>query len=156
MNKAFVRDPDPRDPTCPEPQGCGSVGVPVEALTLEAQLPETVRRALQTQAYYCPSPGCQVAYFDAWGAIVALAEVVQPAYPKPAAAPLCNCLGIRADDIIADAKRGDRDRIRRLVAEADRDTHACARRMPSGRPCVTEARKLFMAHFRPTDAGAGR
>lgn len=148
MNKAFVRDPEPRDPSCPEPRGCGATGLPVEEVTLGAQLSQDARRALQAQAFYCPNPACGIAYFDAWGGTVTLDRVEQPAYPKPVSSPLCNCLGIRADEIIEDAERGSRDRIRRLLTESQSGTLPCAKRMPSGRPCVTEARKLFMAHFR--------
>lgn len=149
MNKAFVRDPEPRDPSCPEPQGCGAVGVPVEEVTLSAQLSAETRQTLQTQAFYCPNAACGIAYFDAWGGMVALDQVAEPAYPKPASAPLCNCLGVAASEIMEDAKLGSRDRIRRLVAEAERSTCACAKRMPSGISCVTEARRLFMTHFKP-------
>lgn len=149
MNKAFVRDPEPQDPCCPEQTGCGAVGVPVEQETLDAQLSKDARQTLQGQAFYCPNPVCEVAYFDAWGGTVPLDRVARPTYPKPDSALLCHCLGIRADEIIEEAKRGCRDRIRQLVAEAESGTHPCAKQMPSGRPCVTEARRLFMAYFRP-------
>ena len=149
MNKAFVRDPEPPDPCCPERGGCGAVGVPVEAETLRAQLPEGALGGLRGPAYYCPNPGCEVAYFDALGATVALDLLLKPAYPKPLSAPLCNCLGVSAEEIVEEAQRGCRDRIRELVAEAGSGAHRCACRMPSGRPCVTEARRLFMANFTP-------
>ena len=148
MNKAFVRDPEPQDPCCPERKGCGSVGVPVEAATLRAQLSEEALRELQGDAFYCPNPACDVAYFDAWGATVALEHLAKPAYPKPPSAPLCHCLGVTAEEIVDEAQRGCRDRIRRLVAEAESGAQHCARRMPSGRPCTTEARRLFMANFK--------
>ena len=149
MNKAFVRDPEPQDPTCPEPKGCGTAGIPVDKETLVAQLSDATSQALHGQAYYCPSPGCHVAYFDAIGGIVALDEIARPAHPKPDGAPLCHCLGVHADEIIEEAKRGCRDRIRRIVAEAEQNASRCAKKMPSGRPCATEARRLFMAHFKP-------
>lgn len=147
MNKAFVRDPDPPDPCCPERDGCGAVGIPVEVETLRAQLPEDAQGVLQGSAFYCPNPACDVAYFDALGATVPLDHLASPAWPKPSTAPLCNCLGVSAEEIVEEAQRGARDRIRRLVAEADQGAHRCARCMPSGRPCVTEARRLFMANF---------
>ena len=149
MNKAFVRDPEPRDPSCPESKGCGSLGIPVTEETLRAQLPQGAARRLEGSAFYCPNPGCDVGYFDAWGATVALDLLARPAYPKPRTAPLCNCLGISADEIVEEAKRGCRDRIRELVTAADSDSAPCARQTPSGRPCVTEARRLFLAHFQP-------
>ncbi len=149
MNKAFVRDPEPQDPCCPEPTGCGGVGIPVGDETLRAQLGEEALRTLRSPAYYCPHPGCEIGYFDAWGATVALDLLTQPAYPKPSSAPLCHCLGVSAEAIVEEAKGGRRDLIRRLVAEAETGAHACACRMPSGRPCVTEARRLFLANFQP-------
>ena len=149
MNKAFVCDPEPRDPHCPEPGGCGSPGIPVTEETLRAQLPETAPRQLEGTAYYCPNPGCDVAYFDAWGTTLGLGLLARPAYPKPPTAPLCNCFGISAEEIIEEAERGCRDRIRELVAAGECASAACARRTPSGRSCVTEARRLFMAHFHP-------
>jgi len=149
MNKAFVRDPEPLDPSCPELGGCGSVGVPVVNETLRAQLPRDAVEGLQGAAYYCPNPNCEVAYFDALGATVALDLLAIPAYPKPASAPLCNCIGVTADEVIEEAQRGCRDLIRQLVAEAESDGCRCARRMPSGHSCATEARRLFMANFKP-------
>lgn len=149
MNKAFVRDPEPRDPACPERGGCGAVGLPVVAETVRAQIPDEARQGLQGEVYYCPNPACDVAYFDALGGTVALDLVAHPAWPKPSSAPLCNCLGVTAEAIEEEAQRGCRDAIRRLVAHAESDVCRCATRMPSGRSCETEARKLFMASFRP-------
>ena len=148
VNKAFVRDPEPGEPTCPEPKGCGGVGVPVYAETLRAQLSAEARRSFRGEAYYCPNPTCAVAYFDAGGNTATLDQVNRPAYPKPASAPLCNCLGVTADQIVEEAKRGDRDRIRQLVSEAENHARRCATRMPSGLPCATEARRLFMTYLR--------
>ena len=150
MNKAFVRDPEPRDPACPERGGCGAVGLPVVAETLEVQLPEDARRELQGEAYYCPNPSCDVAYFDALGATVPLDRVAHPAYPKPETAPLCRCLDVTADEVVAEAQLGRRDLIRRIVAHAESGGCRGTTRMPAGRSCATEARRLFMASFRPS------
>ena len=149
MNKAFTRDPEPRDPCCPEPEGCGSLGTPVDRETLRAQLTEAAAEKLQGGAYYCPNPACEIAYYDAWGATVSVSALACPAWPKPPSAPLCACLGITAADIIEDARRGDRDRIRAVVDASQSDPARCAGRMPSGRSCATEARRLFLAHFKP-------
>lgn len=123
------------------------MGISVWEEALGAQLSADVRSSLGPEVYYCPSPSCDVAYFDTTGNTLPLSVVARPAYPKPASAPLCRCLGVTAEAIIEEAKRGDRGLIRRLVAQAESDTRSCARRMPSGLPCATEARRLFMAFF---------
>lgn len=147
VNKAFVRDPEPQDPRCPEPTGCGAAGVAVEAETLETQLAARARGTLSDPIFYCPNPRCAVGYYDALGGVVSRDEIRHPAYPKPASAPLCRCLGITAETVIEEAKRGDREGIRRIVAQAEQGAHRCRKAMPSGRPCATEARRLFLAHF---------
>lgn len=149
MNKAFVRDPEPQDPCCPELNGCGATGILVPEETVRAQLSEEARGVLQGPAYYCPTPSCDVAYFDALGATVGVDHLAIPASPKSDDAPLCNCIGVTAEEIVEEAQRGCRDLIRQIVAEAERDGCRCARRMPSGQPCATEARRLFLANFKP-------
>src|SRR5688572_3151119 len=118
MNKAFTRDPEPEEPRCPPPAGCGGPGMPVGRKTLLAQLPESLARAFSESAYYCPNPRCNVAYFDAWGAQAPASVLRRTSYPKTPAAPLCSCFGITAEQIRDEAKAGRKDLIRDLVARA--------------------------------------
>jgi hypothetical protein len=62
MNKAFVREPDTTDVLCPR---CGAAGVPVVRAAFETHVPPDARRALAASTYFCSTPTCQVAYFDA-------------------------------------------------------------------------------------------
>jgi hypothetical protein len=67
MNKAFVREADLTDVLCPQ---CGAAGLGVMRMTFEAHVPEEARRPLAASAYFCPTPNCPVAYFDAFEATV--------------------------------------------------------------------------------------
>jgi phosphoadenosine phosphosulfate reductase len=64
MNKAFVREVDPPDPSCPEPRGCGATGSNVPLSALRAQLSTEDAARFPQGAYYCATPTCPVAFFD--------------------------------------------------------------------------------------------
>ncbi|NQU20334.1 MAG: hypothetical protein HQ567_03560, partial [Candidatus Nealsonbacteria bacterium] len=61
MNKAFVREPDQTADYCPR---CGSKGEQVGIDTLKSYLSDEQRRMIAEPANFCPSPRCDVAYFD--------------------------------------------------------------------------------------------
>ena len=63
MNKAFVREPDQTADYCPR---CGSKGQQVSRETVRAYLPEGQTATVADPANFCPSPQCDVAYFDAF------------------------------------------------------------------------------------------
>ena len=147
MSKAFTRDPEPEEPRCPPPAGCGASGMPVGKKTLLAQLPESLARAFSESAYYCPNPRCNVAYFDAWGTQAPANAIRRTSYPKTPTAPLCSCFGITAEQIREEAKAGRKDLIRDLVARAASDEARCETEAPSGISCVVEARRIFLKHF---------
>ena len=150
MSKAFTRESEPEGPRCPVPAGCGGIGVPVSRKTLLSQLPETVARSFAESAYYCPSPSCPVAYFDAWGARAPASILLRPAYPKSPAAPLCSCFGITAEAIREEAEAGCKNLIRELVARAESKEAQCEIKAPCGSSCLVEARRVFLKHFAPS------
>jgi len=149
MNKAFTREPEPVEPRCPPPAGCGSIGMPVGRKTLLAQLPEELARAFSESVYYCQNPRCPVAYFDAWGTQAPASVLRLPSYPKSPTAPLCSCFGITAEAIRDEAEAGRKDLVRELVSRAGSDEARCETEAPCGTSCVVEARKVFMKHFTP-------
>ncbi|MCU0979063.1 MAG: hypothetical protein MUF25_07825 [Pirellulaceae bacterium] len=96
MNKAFLREPERTADYCPR---CGSQGEPVGRETLQEFLTEAQRRSLAEPANFCPSPQCDVVYFDSFERSLLTGDLPRPVYPKDPAAPLCACLGLTAEDI---------------------------------------------------------
>ncbi len=149
MNKAFVRDPEPAEPRCPEPEGCGGIGIPVSRKTLLAQLlPDAADRFAET-CYYCQNPGCPVAYFDSWGTFVATTALRNLAYPKSPTAPVCPCFGISEEEIREEAIAGRKERVRELLAKAESAAARCETESPTGASCAVEIRRIFLKHFSP-------
>lgn len=146
MNKAFVREPDEPDPRCP---GCGLLGEPVTRATLDANLPPQAARVLSDTACFCANPRCVIAYFDAAGQSQEIGLLRQRVYPKDPAGPICPCTQTSAAQIEADARSGDRTRIRQLLALGQSPDAACARLNPAGRPCAAELQQHFLKHFKP-------
>lgn len=147
MSRAFIKEPEPEDPRCPLPAGCGGMGVPVSRKTLLAQLPEDVAREFAESAYYCRSPSCPVGYFDAWGSQAPASMLLRQSYPKSPAAPLCSCFGITVDAIREEAEAGRKELLRELMARAESSEARCETEAPCGKSCLDEARKVFLKHF---------
>src|SRR6185436_19237031 len=112
MSRAFMKDPEPGEPRCPV---CGGLGEPVGPATLDAHVSGAPRTALGGSAFYCAAPSCRTAYFSAWGAVVSADQLARAAWPKDPEAPVCACFGIKAADVISDAREGRKDRIKELV-----------------------------------------
>lgn len=144
MSRAFVRDPEPGEPLCP---GCGTPGDEVGPPTIEAQLPPEARSALGGKAFYCVNPGCRTAYFNSWGAQVPDDRLASTAYPKDPGGPICPCFGIKAADVLVDAREGRKDRVRDLVERSRGPDARCAERCPDGRPCLPRVLRLFREAF---------
>src|SRR6476469_6615927 len=113
MNKAFVREPDTTDVLCPK---CGSAGTSALRAAFENNVPPEARRSLAATTYFCSTPSCPVAYFDAFEATVPIDALRHPVYPKDPRAPLCACFGLTIDDVQADIDEGTPTRIRALLA----------------------------------------
>ena len=149
MNKAFVREAEAAEPRCPEPAGCGGLGISVTRKTLQKQLPEGFIGNFSESAFYCPNPRCKVAYFDSWGATAPRSELRALTYPKSSTAPVCPCFGITAEEIREDAAAGRRERVRDLLEKAESTAARCATESPTGVHCIAVVRRIFLEHFRP-------
>lgn len=141
MNKAFVREPDSTDVFCPR---CGAIGTPALRVAVEAHLPAEASRVLSASAYFCPTPTCEVAYFDAFEATVPVAALARPVFPKDPAAPLCPCFGLTMEDVEDDVAEGTPRRIRELLAKSKSPTAHCEDASPSGRSCLPDVQKAYI------------
>jgi hypothetical protein len=141
MNKAFVREPDSTATYCPR---CGSQGERVGAEVLQSYVADAQRQTLTEPAYFCPSPKCSVAYFDAFESYVPVSVLVRPAYPKDASASICACFGVTRRDIERDVEEGVVTRTRAAVEQAQSSAARCAHLAANGRSCVPYLQKYFL------------
>ena len=140
MNKAFVREPDTTDVFCPR---CGAAGISALRAAFDAHVPAESRRPLAASTYFCPTPTCPVAYFDAFEATVAIDALTQPVYPKDTTAPLCPCFGLTIDDVEADAAEPTPRRIRELLARSKTAAARCEELSPTGRSCIPDVQRCY-------------
>jgi hypothetical protein len=140
LNKAFVREPDSTDVRCPQCQAIGELAL---RSALESLVPVEARRALAATAYFCPTPVCEVAYFDAFEATVPIDALSRPVYPKDPDAPVCPCFGLTLSDIEAEAAASTPVRIRELNRASKTDAARCFELSPTGRCCLPEVQKLY-------------
>jgi hypothetical protein len=141
MNKAFVREPDQTADYCPR---CGAKGEQVGRPTIEAHLPEGRTPAVTDPANFCPSPHCEVAYFDAFERIILTGELKQPVYPKDPDAPICACFGLTRHDIEADVREGVVTRVPAIIEKANSAEAGCSHMAANGQPCVAYVQKYYM------------
>lgn len=141
MNKAFVRESDVTDEFCPR---CGAAGISVQRETLRAQLVEAAWPTLADPANFCPTPTCEVAYFDGFQRLALVTELRHPVYPKDPLAPLCPCFGLTANDVEQDLAEGVVTRTRACVQRAQSSEARCVECAPTGRPCVAEVQRYYM------------
>ena len=140
MNKAFLREPDVTDVLCPR---CEAAGESVPWETVRHHVPAERQSSLSASSYFCPTPSCPVAYYDAMVAIIRADELLAPVYPKDPAAPLCPCFGLTREDVEADASDTTPRRIRELLANSKSPAARCATASPTGRCCLPEVQKLY-------------
>lgn len=141
MNKAFVREPDQTADYCPR---CGSKGEPVGGDTLAAFLTDQQRRALAESASFCPSPKCEVVYFDSFERTVLATDINRPVYPKDTAAPICGCFGLTVEDIERDVREGVTTRTKAILEKAKSSAAQCRTMAANGRPCIAYVQKCYM------------
>jgi CopZ-like zinc binding protein len=144
MSRAFMREPDPKDPGCPE---CGATCEPVAPSTVDAHVPPSLRAPLTGTVFYCANPSCRTAYFNSWGASVPAGQVIGSAWPKDPEGPICPCFGVNADDVLADARDGRKDRVKELVDRSRGSEARCAQSSPDGACCVPRVLRLFRESF---------
>jgi hypothetical protein len=140
MNKAFVREPDTTDVLCPR---CGAAGTPVLRAAFETNVPAEARRALAASTYFCATPTCPIAYFDAFEATVLADALNGPVYPKDPRAPLCACFGLTIDDVEYDIAEGTPARIRALLAKSKTADARCEELSPTGRSCIADVQRCY-------------
>ncbi len=141
MNKAFTREPDSDDYRCPR---CETLGQDVARETLEAFAPAAAIELLAPGVCYCPTPTCEVVYFDAFERVITTAELPRPVYPKDPDAPICPCFGGTCDEIEQDLAEGSVLRVRRMVEQAKSPQARCQVMTPSGKSCATEVQRYYM------------
>jgi hypothetical protein len=142
MNKAFLREPDETGAlTCP---ACGSLGTPVERETWAAHVAQAAASGLADSAYFCPYAKCQVAYFDMFDRRIATDQLRHGVYPKDLQAPLCACFGMTLDEVRADARAGNVERVRALVLKARSADAQCRTKSASGQSCVADVQRAYL------------
>ena len=143
MNKAFVREPDQGSEFCPR---CGSAGQSVSRETVLSHLHAEQLPDLAVTANYCPSPNCDVAYFDMFERVVLISQLNQPVFPKDPNAPICACFQFTSAEIDQDIDEGVVTRTKALLARAKSDEAHCERLAVNGRSCVAEVQRYYMQH----------
>jgi hypothetical protein len=141
MNKAFVREPDQSVDYCPR---CGSQGEPVGGETLDAYLTAEQRRQVAEPANFCPTPQCEVAYFDSFERMVLAADLRRPVYPKEPTAPICACFGLTRDDIEQDVHEGVTTRVKAVLEKSKSPAARCRQAAANGRSCVAYVQKYYL------------
>ncbi len=141
MNKAFLREPDHTADYCPR---CGSKGDPVTAETLRTYLNESQLKQVAASAAFCPSPQCEVAYFDSFERVVLVRDLLRPVYPKDPQAPICACFGLTESDIQHDIEEGAPRRTKALLQKAKSPEACCSRNAANGRSCVAYVQKFYL------------
>lgn len=142
MNKAFVREPDePADLHCPR---CGALGQAVSGATIAAQLRAQVNSPLGSSACFCATPSCEVAYFDHSQSTILIEQLRLPIYPKDPDAPICACFGLKAKDVVADARLGNPAGVRMLLERSVTQREKCVTKAADGRCCVDAVQRLYL------------
>jgi hypothetical protein len=120
------------------------VGIEVPAAALATYLAPQQRQRLAASVYFCPTPSCPIAYFDALEASVAADDLLQPAYPKDPSAPICACFAFSRAEIEMDVAEGVPRRVRELLAKSKSSEARCEERAPTGRCCIPEVQRQYM------------
>ena len=141
MNKAFVKESDDPHDHCPS---CGAIGTTVQAETLEAHLKPELRSGLAESAYFCPTPTCDIAYFDQFEQTILVEDLSSPIYPKDPTAQICPCFGLTCEDIEADVEEGGVTRIKAHYQRANSDEARCSTKSADGRSCLAAVQRYFM------------
>lgn len=141
MSRAFVREPESSADYCPR---CGSKGEAVGRETIQAHLPEGVTAALADPANFCPSPRCDVVYFDAFERVLLTGDLIGPVYPKDPDAPICACFGLTRHDIELDVSEGVVTRVRAIIEKAKSPEARCLHKAANGQPCTAYVQKCYM------------
>jgi hypothetical protein len=141
MNKAFVREPDLSVAYCPR---CGSKGQQVGRETVQSYLPSGKSPLVADPSYFCPSPQCDVVYFDAFERVIATGDLNKPVYPKDPDAPMCACFGLTRRDIEQDVSEGVVTRVKAILEKAEAPDARCVHMAANGQPCTAYVQKCYI------------
>lgn len=141
MNKAFVREPEQGTDYCPR---CGSAGQTVGGETIEFYLARGKQRSVTDPANFCPSPRCEVVYFDAFERVILKSDLAKPVYPKDTDAPICACFGLTRRDIEQDVSEGVVTRVKAILEKAKSPEACCTKMAANGQCCVAYVQKYYM------------
>lgn len=139
-----MKEGEAPEPRCPS---CGTLGEPVGVVTLEQHVSAEDHEAIGDRALYCPNPACSTAYFNAWGVAVPQDRVKGRIYPKDRQGPICACTGLRAAEVVADARAGRKDRVKEIRERAEAPDARCILLCPDGKSCVPRVMRLFRESF---------
>jgi len=103
---------------CPR---CGSPGQPVGRETIQAYLSAEKIKMVADPANFCPSPQCNVVYFDA---------------------PICACFGLTRADIEQDVREGVVTRVRAIIERAKSPEARCSQMAANGHQRVFAPRDV--------------
>lgn len=141
MNKAFVREPDQGEEYCPR---CGAAGQPVNRSTIAAQVVDATQISVAEVANFCPTPTCDVAYFDMFERVITVDALRRGVYPKDPDAPICACFGLTTADIDQDLADGVVTRTKACLLKAQSPESRCHETAANGRSCVAEVQRYFV------------
>jgi hypothetical protein len=141
MNKAFIREPEQTVDFCPR---CGAKGQPVGRETIQAYLPQSKPISVADPANFCPTPQCEVVYFDAFGRMLVKGDLNKPVYPKDPNAPLCACFGLTRQDIEQDVSEGVVTRVKAILEKSKSSDARCAQLAANGQSCVPYVQKYYL------------
>ena len=141
MNKAFVREPDQTAEYCPR---CGAQGETIGCETLETYLSVAQRGRVSQRSNFCPSPRCEVAYFDGFELVILVSDLSRTVYPKDPEAPICACFGLTCEEIEQDVAEGVATRTRAILEKAKSAEARCVCLAANGRSCVAYVQKYYM------------
>jgi hypothetical protein len=144
MSRAFMKESEQPEPRCPE---CSALGEAVGLATLKGHLEAEDCSSLGDKAFYCVNSGCHVAYFTPWGVSVPFERMTRTSYPKDPEGPICPCFGMTVADVVEDARKGNRDRIRDLATRSQGPHSRCVENCPDGTTCLPRVLRLFRETF---------
>ncbi len=106
-------------------------------------VPVAKQSQISVSAYFCETPSCEVAYFDAMESVVLATELTTPVFPKNLSASLCGCFGLTEDDIWQDIDDGTPTRIRDLLQRSKTAEAHCGSADPQGTCCLPRVQKHY-------------
>jgi hypothetical protein len=142
MNKAFTREPDePDEVHCP---ACGAIGSPVSTTTIAQHLRDFDVSPLSSSACFCPTPTCDIAYFDGFNQTIEAARLNRAVYPKDLDAPICACFRLKAVDVEADAQANNPAGVRELIRMSQTERARCEEMAADGKCCVPQVQQVYL------------